>query len=264
MLLNFSKYQGTGNDFILMDNLSGSYNDITIAQIKEFCDRKLGIGADGLIKINYSKNHAFQMDYYNSDGSQSFCGNGARCAIAFAEKLGIEVSELTFDAIDGVHWASKKKDEIRIKMGNVNKIQSIENDFELNTGSPHYVKISEDISSETILNFGKSIRYSPKYKHEGINVNLLKGITPTKIEIVTYERGVENETLSCGTGATACALVWNSIQNSETNFVEVKVKGGDLKIEFSRNNSDGYEEIYLIGPAKFVYLGEINLSKNLH
>ena len=264
MLLKFSKYQGTGNDFILVDNLTGSFNDLSITQIKELCNRKQGIGADGLIKINYSKNHAFQMDYYNSDGSQSFCGNGARCAIAFVETLGIEVSELTFDAIDGVHWGSKKKDEIRVKMGNVNKIQAIDKDFELNTGSPHYVKISKDISSETILNIGKSIRYSPNYKQEGINVNLLKGITPTKIEIATYERGVENETLSCGTGATACALIWNKIQDSDANFVEVKVKGGELKVEFSRNNFDGYEEIYLIGPAKLVYSGEVNLSKNIH
>ena len=261
MLLKFSKYQGTGNDFILLDNLSGSFNDLTITQIKELCDRKLGIGADGIIKINSSKNHAFQMDYYNSDGSKSFCGNGARCAVAFAETLGIEVSELTFDAIDGSHWASKSANNIKIQMGNVKNIKSYENEFELYTGSPHYVKISDDISNETILNFGKSIRFSPKYKSEGINVNLLKGINPTKIEIASYERGVENETLSCGTGATACALVWDKIHNSGTNFIEVKAKGGNLKIEFKRDSSNGYYDIFLVGPADFVYSGEINLIK---
>jgi len=259
MLLKFSKYQGTGNDFILLDNLSANFNDLTITQIKDLCDRKLGIGADGIIKINFSKNHAFQMDYYNSDGSKSFCGNGARCAVAFAETLGIEVSELTFDAIDGSHWASKTANDIKIQMGNVKNIQSYENEFELYTGSPHYVKISDDISSETILNFGKSIRFSPKYNSEGINVNLLKGMSPTKIEIASYERGVEEETLSCGTGATACALVWDKIHNSGTNFIEVKAKGGNLKIEFKRDASNGYYDIFLVGPADFVYSGEINL-----
>jgi diaminopimelate epimerase len=261
MLLKFSKYQGTGNDFILLDNLSANFNDLTITQIKDLCDRKLGIGADGIIKINFSKNHAFQMDYYNSDGSKSFCGNGARCAVAFAETLGIEVSELTFDAIDGSHWASKTANDIKIQMGNVKNIQSYENEFELYTGSPHYVKISDDISSETILNFGKSIRFSPKYNSEGINVNLLKGMSPTKIEIASYERGVEEETLSCGTGATACALVWDKIHNSGTNFIEVKAKGGNLKIEFKRDASNGYYDIFLVGPADFVYSGEINLTK---
>ena len=261
MLLKFSKYQGTGNDFILLDNLSGSFNDLTITQIKELCDRKLGIGADGIIKINSSKNHAFQMDYYNSDGSQSFCGNGARCAVAFAETLGIEVLDLTFDAIDGSHWASKTANDIKIQMGNVENVQVFENEFELYTGSPHYVKISDDISCETILNFGKSIRFSPKYISEGINVNLLKGISPTKIEIASYERGVEEETLSCGTGATACALVWDKIHNSGTNIIEVKAKGGNLKIEFKRDSSNGYYDIFLVGPAEFVYSGEINLIK---
>jgi diaminopimelate epimerase len=261
MLLKFSKYQGTGNDFILLDNLSGSFNDLTITQIKELCDRKLGIGADGLIKINHSYSKAFEMDYYNSDGSKSFCGNGARCAVAFAETLGIEVSELTFDAIDGSHWASKTANDIKIQMVNVENVHAFENEFELYTGSPHYVKISDDISSETILNFGKSIRFSPKYNSEGINVNLLKGISPTKIEIASYERGVENETLSCGTGATACALVWDKIHNSGTNFIEVKAKGGNLKIEFKRDSSNGYYDIFLVGPSNFVYSGEINLIK---
>ena len=261
MLLKFSKYQGTGNDFILLDNLSGSFNDLTITQIKELCDRKLGIGADGLIKINHSYSKAFEMDYYNSDGSKSFCGNGARCAVAFAETLGIEVSELTFDAIDGSHWASKTANDIKIQMVNVENVHAFENEFELYTGSPHYVKISDDISSETILNFGKSIRFSPKYNSEGINVNLLKGISPTKIEIASYERGVEEETLSCGTGATACALVWDKIHNSGTNFIEVKAKGGNLKIEFKRDSFNGYYDIFLVGPANFVYSGEINLIK---
>ena len=264
MQLKFSKYQGTGNDFILLDNLSGKFDSISIAQIQYLCDRRFGIGADGLIKINHSEKNSFHMDYFNSDGSQSFCGNGARCAVAFAETLGINISEVTFDAIDGPHLASKTKGQIRIQMGDVLEIKSNQNIFELNTGSPHYVKLSKDISSDTILNFGKSIRFSSKYKEKGINVNLLKGITPTSIEIATYERGVEDETLSCGTGATACALVWDKIQNAGVNFVEIKVKGGILKVEFTRNKSNGYHNIYLIGPANFIYSGEINLSKIAH
>lgn len=259
MLFIFSKYQGTGNDFILLNNLSGKYNLLNINEIQMLCDRKFGIGADGLIKLNHSEKYAFQMDYYNSDGSQSFCGNGARCAIAFAETCGISGKEICFEAIDGSHWARKNEDEIRIQMIDVKSIQNIENDFELDTGSPHYVRISDEISSETILDFGKSIRYSTNYKKEGINVNLLKGCDPSNIEIASYERGVENETLSCGTGATACALVWDKIQNAGVNFIEVKVKGGKLKVEFTRNKSGGYEKIYLCGPANFIFSGEINL-----
>ncbi len=261
MQIKFSKYQGTGNDFILLNNLSGSYDALSVDDIKLLCNRRFGIGADGLIKINQSFSKAFEMDYYNSDGSKSFCGNGARCAVAFTETLGIEVSDLTFDAFDGSHLASKTANNIKIQMGNVENVHEFENEFELYTGSPHYVKISDDISCETILNFGKSIRFSPKYISEGINVNLLKGISPTKIEIASYERGVEEETLSCGTGATACALVWDKIHNSGTNIIEVKAKGGNLKIEFKRDASNGYYDIFLVGPAEFVYSGEINLIK---
>ena len=255
----FSKYQGTGNDFILLNNLSGKYNSLNINEIQILCDRKFGIGADGLIKINHSEKYAFQMDYYNSDGSQSFCGNGARCAIAFVETLGISGKEICFEAIDGFHWAKKTENEIRIQMSDVKIIQNIKNDFELNTGSPHYVSLRDDFSSSAIIEFGKSIRHSINYKKEGINVNILKGISPSFIEIASYERGVENETLSCGTGATACALVWDKIQNVSVNFVKVKVKGGLLRVEFTRNKSGGYEKIYLCGPANFIFSGEINL-----
>jgi diaminopimelate epimerase len=260
MKLLFSKYQGTGNDFILVNNLSDEYNWLTISQIKNLCHRKFGIGSDGFIKISQSNDFAFKMDFYNPDGTQSFCGNGSRCAIAFVESLGINVSEIIFEAIDGNHLASKKDDIIKIQMGNVNYIKSVENDFELNTGSPHYVKLWNDISSTSILNFGKSIRNSKNYKADGINVNLIKGISSSKIEIASYERGVEDETLSCGTGATACALVWDKIQNSGSNFVDVKVKGGELKIEFKRDNYDGYENIFLSGPANFIYSGEIDIT----
>ncbi len=260
MKLLFSKYQGTGNDFILVDNLSQKYDYLSIYQIQNLCNRKFGVGADGLIKLSKSENFAFKMDYYNPDGTQSFCGNGARCAFVFAESLGIPVSEIKFEAIDGSHFGSKKDDNIRIQMRNVNGIKSIENDFELNTGSPHYVRLSEDISSASILNFGKNIRYSKNYKKEGVNVNLLKGISSSKIEIASYERGVEDETLSCGTGATACALVWDKIQNAGVNFIDVKVKGGELRIEFSRDNFEGYKNIFLSGPANFIYSGEIDIT----
>ncbi len=259
MKLIFSKYHGTGNDFILVDNLSNKYDWLTISNIKNLCNRKFGIGADGFIILNNSKEFPFKMDYYNSDGSQSFCGNGARCAILFAESLGISVSNITFEAIDGSHFGSKKNGTISIQMGNVKNIKSIENDFELYTGSPHYVKLSEDISSSSILNFGKNIRYSANYNLEGINVNLLKGLSTSKIEIASYERGVEDETLSCGTGATACALVWDKIQNASISSIDVKVKGGELNIKFQRDNFDGYKNIFLSGSANFIYTGEIEI-----
>ncbi len=259
MKLIFSKYHGTGNDFILVDNLSNKYDWLTISNIKNLCDRKFGIGADGFIILNNSIEFPFKMDYYNSDGSQSFCGNGARCAILFAESLGISVSNITFEAIDGSHFGSKKDSIISVQMRDVSTIKSVKNDFELNTGSPHYVKLSEDISSASILNFGKNIRYSENYNLEGINVNLLKGITLSKIEIASYERGVEDETLSCGTGATACALVWDKIQNTGLSSIDVKVKGGELNIKFQRDNFDGYKNIFLSGPANFIYSGEIEI-----
>jgi len=259
MKIHFSKYQGTGNDFVMLDNLSGNYNNLSIAQIQAICNRRFGIGADGLIKINASKNLAFEMDYYNADGSKSFCGNGARCAVEFATTLGINTEKVNFEAIDGEHFATRSNQEIRVKMKDVSSIESDGDAFVVQTGSPHYVQFQTSLPKTDIVEFGKKIRHSEKYKLEGINVNLVRVLTDNSIEIETYERGVEDETLSCGTGATACALVQDYLANKELSRINVKVKGGNLAVEFNRISVGSYEEIFLIGPAKFVFSGTIDV-----
>jgi len=258
MKIQFSKFQGTGNDFVMLDNLSGKYNALSIEQIKNLCDRRFGIGADGLIKINSSEKSAFEMDYYNADGSKSFCGNGARCAVEFATSLGIDTKSVYFDACDGEHFAERNETEIRVKMNNVVAIDSDGDAFIVQTGSPHFVQYQPNNTLKSILDFGREIRYSDKYRSTGINVNLVQVLSKNEIVIETYERGVEDETLSCGTGATACALVLDFLSESELSKVKVKVKGGNLLVEFKRIAQGRYEEIYLIGSANFVYAGEID------
>jgi diaminopimelate epimerase len=260
MQIKFTKYEGTGNDFLLLNNLDGYFSNLTIEQIQKMCKRRFGVGADGLIKINLSEKASFYMDYYNADGSQSFCGNGARCAVHFAKQIGIDLSDtIKFEAIDGIHEASIEGGLVKLKMIDVPSIDKKGDAFELYTGSPHYIQLSEDISTKHVISLGRSIRFSEPYKDQGINVNVLKEIDSNHIAIATYERGVEDETLSCGTGATACALLWDFISSESLNEVFVKVKGGELSVQFERNQQDGYSNIYLIGPATKVYDGIIEL-----
>ncbi|MBI1837354.1 MAG: diaminopimelate epimerase [Flavobacteriia bacterium] len=260
MKFYFSKYQGTGNDFVMLDNLNGNYNSITIQQIQQICDRRFGVGADGLIKINSSKKAAFEVEYFNSDGSKSFCGNGARCAVAFAETLGIDIYATTFDAIDGLHHAEKKEGVIALDMLDVASFERIGNDFNIHTGSPHYIRFVNDLSESDIVSFGREIRYSDKFVSEGINVNLVQEIASKQLIVYTYERGVEDETLSCGTGVTAAVLAYG-IQNDllNQNTVNVKVKGGELKVSFNQLKHGVFQNIQLIGPAHFVFKGELNV-----
>jgi diaminopimelate epimerase len=260
MQIKFTKYEGTGNDFLLLNNLDGYFSNLTIEQIQKMCKRRFGVGADGLIKINHSEKASFYMDYYNADGSQSFCGNGARCAVHFAKQIGIDLSDtIKFEAIDGIHEASIEGGLVKLKMIDVPSIGKKGDAFELYTGSPHYIQLSDDISTKHVISLGRSIRFSEPYKDQGINVNVLKEIDSNHIAIATYERGVEDETLSCGTGATACALLWDFISSESLNEVFVKVKGGELSVQFERNQQDGYSNIYLIGPATKVYDGIIEL-----
>jgi diaminopimelate epimerase len=259
MKINFSKYQGTGNDFVMLDNLSGNYDDLTIPQVQQLCDRRFGVGADGLIKINKSSISAFEMDYYNADGSKSFCGNGARCAVDFAATLGIAVENVQFNAIDGLHSATANSFQVRLKMNDVLEVKKDDQAFVLYTGSPHYVLYNDNLSTKNITEIGRAIRYSSTYNQEGINVNLVQRLSENEIAIATYERGVEDETLSCGTGATACALVHDFLSDSPLNQVKVKVKGGELMVEFERISSGHYQNIYLSGPATFVFSGEIDV-----
>ena len=225
--------------------------------IKKLCDRRFGIGGDGLILLENGKNVDFTMVYYNSDGNEStMCGNGGRCIVAFAHFLNIFEDKCKFLAIDGLHEAEMNFGTVKLKMIDVENIKNIENDFELNTGSPHFVKYVEDIENYNVYQNGYNIRNSEMYVKEGINVNFVEKIDENKIFVRTYERGVEDETYSCGTGVTACAISF--MLKNKTQKVDVKVLGGSLKV-FAEQTENGFKNIWLEGPAKKVYKGEITL-----
>lgn len=255
--MEFYKYQGTGNDFVMLDNRSGKWDNLSIESIQKLCDRRFGIGADGLIKINNAEDVDFEVDYYNSDGSKSFCGNGARCSVAFANFLSIFKNNKTvFTAIDGLHEAEIDGDIVKLKMGDVDAINNDGDDSVLDTGSPHYVKYVRDISNFNVFAEGNSIRNSENYQEKGINVNFVENISDDEIFVRTYERGVEDETYSCGTGVTASALTF--LQKSNLTSIKVKTLGGDLKV-YAEKNEDSFREIWLEGPAKQVFSGKVDL-----
>lgn len=254
--MKFYKYQGTGNDFVMLDNRLGEWDDLSIEEIQKLCDRRFGIGADGLIKINTAKDVDFEVDYHNSDGSKSFCGNGARCSVAFAHFLDMIEDKTTFTAIDGIHEAEIKNGIIKLKMGDVKTIDRDGDDFVLNTGSPHYIKYVEMLNNYNVFKTGNEIRNSETYKKEGINVNFVEAVSDKELFVRTYERGVEDETYSCGTGVTAAALTFMD-KNNQTS-VAVKVLGGQLKV-YAEKNGEGFSDIWLEGPANQVFKGDIAL-----
>lgn len=260
MTIDFCKYQGTGNDFILLDNRNNLYADITTGQVKFLCDRHFGIGADGLMLLNKSERFDFEMKYYNSDGNESsMCGNGGRCITAFAKDLGIVTSRADFIAIDGAHTSEiDDKGYVRLHMNDVDSIQINETYTELNTGSPHYVHFMEDIDGLNMKKEGRLIRYSPKYKEEGINVNFAEKISGDLIFVRTYERGVEDETLSCGTGVTAAAIA-SKANTTGAQYVKVKTLGGELEVYFTAEEKEIYRNVVLCGKAEFVFKGQIKV-----
>lgn len=259
MQLKFYKYQGTGNDFVIIDGMKEAIN-LTNEQVAKLCDRKFGIGADGLMIMAPSEVADFKMVYYNSDGNQStMCGNGGRCISSFAQHMGYVEDSTTFDAIDGLHQAKLLPNGIvELEMINVDSVQCEKSVFVLNTGSPHYVSFTEDRDVD-IVKFGKEIRYSDTYKEEGINVNVVNRLKDS-IAIKTYERGVEDETLSCGTGVTAAAIasvIKSELMGSQT--IPVKAKGGELYVKFNRKGEFLFEDIWLCGPTKMVFKGQVEL-----
>ena len=259
MTVNFYKYQGTGNDFVMIDNrteiLNRSHTDI----INHLCDRRFGIGADGLILLQNKEGYDFEMVYFNADGNEStMCGNGGRCTVAFAKFLGIIGTYAHFLAIDGDHDAMvEKEDWVELKMGNVHDISKDDNCYVLNTGSPHYVKFVEDMAAVDVYAEGKAIRYNDTYKAEGINVNFVK-VNKKNIEVATYERGVENETLSCGTGVTAAAIA-AYLKGLSVEEIPITTKGGNLSVRLEQNGS-GFKNIWLCGAAKQVFKGQIEIE----
>ena len=261
MKTEFFKYQGTGNDFVVIDNRNGHDLTLTIAQVKALCDRRFGIGADGLMLLNDKPGYDFEMIYYNADGKEgSMCGNGARCLVKFAENQGIQREIYKFSATDGEHEARIDGDGIvYLKMNDVDMIVNHHSDFMVDTGSPHYVKLVPQLANLDVFKKGREIRYSREFEKEGINVNFVEQLDePDKIFVRTYERGVENETLSCGTGVTAAALVCYHNENG-FNEVEVKTLGGRLNVEFDRIDDGKFRNIWLCGPAEKVFSGIIEL-----
>ena len=250
--MNFYKYHGTGNDFIITEGDKPSDN----AAIEALCNRRTGIGADGLIRITEDPTSDFRMVYYNADGKLgSMCGNGARCAVAFMHSQKKITNTCTFEAFDGVHSAQIEAGLIRLGMSDVSSVVEEGDHFELDTGSPHYVAFVEDVQSVDVKTRGAQIRNTAPYKAEGVNVNFVQAVGKG-ISMRTYERGVEDETLSCGTGVVAAALCF-AIQNSNGGGkVAVQTKGGDLAVSFQKENGI-FRNIELIGPAMFVYSGEI-------
>ena len=259
MNLKFSKYQGTGNDFVMLNEVDLFGNDLSISQIQKLCDRRFGIGADGLIIIRKDKLLDFYVDYYNADGSQSFCGNGARCSVKFAKELGLVDKNCQFSAIDGPHEAEIiDSGEIRLFMSPVASLEfRSDESVVLNTGSPHLVCFVDIVDSVNIIEYGRKIRYSPEFEKTGINVNIAQK-TDDKIIVRTYERGVEDETLSCGTGVTAVALAAAKQTKANSGCTVIETKGGLLKVHWKKQRV-GFDSIYLEGPAEKVYDGRIEL-----
>ncbi|MFI5155018.1 MAG: diaminopimelate epimerase [Chitinophagales bacterium] len=259
MKIHFFKYQGTGNDFVILDNRSWIYSSLTQEQIRFLCDRRFGVGADGLMLLNTKLDYDFEMKYYNADGREStMCGNGGRCMVKFAYHLGIHTDKYYFCAADGDHEAEIDDDgSVSLKMVDVDSYEEDHGDYVINTGSPHYVKIVSDVMDYDVFEKGMDIRYSSEFAKEGINVNFVEQKGADEILVRTYERGVEDETLSCGTGVVASALICH---HNEVGYNDVTVltKGGRLVVEFDRVE-ESFKNIWLCGPAEMVFEGDIDI-----
>jgi diaminopimelate epimerase len=262
MKIHFYKYQANGNDFVIIDNRKQKLS-LTKAQIEKICDRKFGVGADGVMLIGDHASMNFDLEYFNSDGSQSLCGNGSRAAVLFASQLGLVNGKASFKAYDGPHDAELlPTGVIRLRMNNVNEVKTLGKDYFIHTGSPHYIRFVKNIDDYPVLDEGRKVRYSEAFEPGGTNANFVELRDNNTIFVRTYERGVENETLACGTGVTAAALA-ASIQGY-TSPLNIKTLGGDLSVEFSgatgTSSQPGiFRDIFLIGPAKMVFEGHLEL-----
>jgi len=259
MSIKFYKYHGTGNDFILIDGMQSAieeeFNREIIAKI---CHRRFGIGADGFIILSPSEDTDFNMIYYNSDGNRSsMCGNGSRCLIRFAHSLGYIGEHTTFEAADGLHEGKVMAEVISVKMKDVTEIEKISADYFLDTGSPHYVQFAQDIDALKIREEAHKIRYDDRFKSEGTNVNFVEAFAQG-IQVRTYERGVEDETYSCGTGVVAAALAHNFLNPASGKEIKIRTKGGNLTVSFELEDGH-YKNIWLTGPAQKVFEGQLEL-----
>lgn len=262
MTLSFYKYEGAGNDFIVIDNRTNDFTSkINSELIRKMCDRHFGIGADGLMILQLKDGYDFEMIYYNADGNEgSMCGNGGRCIVAFAERLGIIGEVTNFLAVDGPHYAkiSETCNSVELKMIDVSTISSDGEAFVLNTGSPHYVLKTSKLKNKDVLKDGQAIRYNNTYSDKGINVNFVEDMGNYYF-VRTYERGVENETYACGTGVTAVAMAMASLTGNEGHIKTIlHTPGGELSVSFNYNGK-AFTEVFLEGPATYVFTGVLNI-----
>lgn len=255
--MHFYKYQGTGNDFIIIDDRSQTFQ-LDTATIAQLCHRRFGIGADGLMLLQNETGYDFRMVYFNADGTEgTMCGNGGRCLVRFAADQGIVNEKAHFIAVDGPHVAQITPEKIALQMQDVANITQHDDDYFTNTGSPHVVRYVQRVQFTDVKNIGAAIRYSEAYLGQnGTNVNFAEKLDPQTLFVRTYERGVEDETYSCGTGVTAAALVSNATKGMSSP-IQIKTLGGELAVQFEGNSTDGFTQIFLIGPAKHVFTGEI-------
>ncbi|WP_035670494.1 diaminopimelate epimerase [Flavobacterium sp. 83] len=260
MQIEFYKYQGTGNDFVMIDNRQGFFPKDNIQLIARLCDRRFGIGADGLILLENDPETDFKMVYYNSDGNQSsMCGNGGRCLVAFAKKLKVIEDNTTFIATDGLHHASVADNGIvSLQMIDVDEVKITPEYVFMNTGSPHHIQLVEDLEHYNVKENGASIRYGELYGKQGSNINFVKKVDDSTFSLRTYERGVEDETLACGTGATAVAIAMNALGETKANSIDLNVEGGKLVVSFDKNEGH-FTNVFLKGPAEFVFKGTIEI-----
>ena len=260
MELTFYKYQGTGNDFVMIDNRSQFFPKENTQLIEKLCDRRFGVGADGLILLENHADFNFKMVYYNSDGNESsMCGNGGRCLVAFAKQMGVVKNKAEFEAVDGYHFATIDAEGIvALQMKDVDAIKNESNYTFLNTGSPHHVQLVNDLKNLDVKVEGAKIRYSDLYGNAGSNVNFVNQLANDIFAVRTYERGVEDETLSCGTGVTAVAIAMHQLGKTKNNIIDLNVEGGKLKVQFDEDNGS-YTNVFLIGPATFVFEGKIEM-----
>lgn len=255
MPVNFIKYQATGNDFIIINNLTKTFCKNDTKLISRLCNRRFGIGADGLILLESSSDFDFKMVYFNADGLESsMCGNGGRCIVAFARRLGIIKDTTLFSAIDGPHEAKIEASRISLKMQDVRAIENKAAGIILDTGSPHYVSMCKDLDNLNVQIEGAKIRNSSPFQKDGINVNFVYPIDSENFAIRTYERGVEGETLSCGTGATAVAIAMHASQKTNSNCITLQTQGGDLEVQF-RSKDAYYVDVWLSGSVHYVFEG---------
>lgn len=255
MELHFYKYQGTGNDFVIIDNRELNWkpdNDV----VRRICNRRFGVGADGLMLIQNHSEHDFEMVYFNADGSKSLCGNGSRCAIHLANRLEIIGNQTTFLTTDGVHKGAIADGRVSFQLFDMPVLDRIDNDYFIDNGSPHYIRFVEDLESEDVFSKGKAIRNDKRFAPGGTNVNFVEVIGDSEVFVRTYERGVENETLSCGTGVTAAALA-SSLKGLKSP-VKIKTPGGDLQVTFEKREN-GFRNVFLSGPATPVFEGQIRI-----